>query len=110
MSVLFINLGQENDNVKMVDSEDEAKHHLENQVKEKESDDYQETTEENDELTKKEWFRESAKSEKEIELMHKNFCSWPLQEIKNPHENDVLYGRGGGTNRRKLNLGVTICY
>jgi hypothetical protein len=22
--------------------------------------------------------------------------NWPLRDIKEPHENDVLYGRGGG--------------
>lgn len=32
----------------------------------------------------------------------KKYNNWPLREIKEPHENDVLYGRGGGTNHRKL--------
>ena len=27
---------------------------------------------------------------------------WPLQGIEEPHENDVLCGRGGGTNNRKF--------
>jgi len=27
---------------------------------------------------------------------------WPLQGIGEPHENDVLCGRGGGTNNRKF--------
>ena len=25
-------------------------------------------------------------------------ASWPLRNVKEPHDNDVLYGRGGGTN------------
>lgn len=28
---------------------------------------------------------------------------WPLNEIKEPHKNDVLYGRGGGTNHHPGN-------
>jgi len=28
---------------------------------------------------------------------------WPLMDIKEPHENDVLYGRGGGTNHHAGN-------
>ena len=28
--------------------------------------------------------------------------TWPLQGIEEPHENDVLCGRGGGSNNRKL--------
>ena len=27
---------------------------------------------------------------------------WPLQGIEKPHENDVICGRGGGTNNRKF--------
>jgi hypothetical protein len=26
----------------------------------------------------------------------KKYENWPLRDIKEPHENDVLYGRGGG--------------
>ena len=29
--------------------------------------------------------------------------NWPLENIKEPHENDVLYGRGGGTNHHPGN-------
>jgi hypothetical protein len=25
----------------------------------------------------------------------KNYTDWPLRNIKEPHDNDVLYGRGG---------------
>jgi hypothetical protein len=27
----------------------------------------------------------------------KKYENWPLRDVKEPHENDVLYGRGGGT-------------
>lgn len=30
-------------------------------------------------------------------------ADWPLRGIKEPHENDVLYGRGGGTNHHPGN-------
>lgn len=30
-------------------------------------------------------------------------ADWPLTEIKEPHKNDVLYGRGGGTNHHPGN-------
>ena len=30
-----------------------------------------------------------------------NPLCWPRQGIKTAHANDVLYGRGGGTNHRK---------
>mmetsp|Transcript_5721 Transcript_5721/g.8821 ORF Transcript_5721/g.8821 Transcript_5721/m.8821 type:complete len:724 (+) Transcript_5721:272-2443(+) len=33
----------------------------------------------------------------------KDTTNWPLKEIKVPHENDVLYGRGGGTNHHPGN-------
>uniref|UniRef100_A0A7S4N5D4 DUF6824 domain-containing protein n=1 Tax=Odontella aurita TaxID=265563 RepID=A0A7S4N5D4_9STRA len=29
---------------------------------------------------------------------HESSVPWPLRDIKEPHEHDVLYGRGGGTN------------
>lgn len=29
--------------------------------------------------------------------------NWPLKSIKEPHDNDVLYGRGGGTNHHEGN-------
>ena len=30
-----------------------------------------------------------------------NPICWPCHGIQTPHANDVLYGRGGGTNHRK---------
>lgn len=32
-----------------------------------------------------------------------DYSNWPLVEIKDPHANDVLYGRGGGTNHHAGN-------
>jgi hypothetical protein len=59
----------------------------------------------------------SAKEKKkdgESEDMHdgekpkKKYTTWPLREIKEPHENDVLYGRGGGTNHRTFICAICI--
>jgi len=35
---------------------------------------------------------------KEIEELKIKYKDWPLKDIKEPHLNDVMYGRGGGTN------------
>lgn len=45
---------------------------------------------------------ELEKNEGKEKPIKKKYNNWPLREIKEPHENDVLYGRGGGTNHRKL--------
>jgi hypothetical protein len=37
------------------------------------------------------------------EEQKKEYLNWPLHEIKEPHEHDVLYGRGGGTNHHPGN-------
>ena len=31
----------------------------------------------------------------------KKYTDWPLRDIKEPHEHDVLYGRGGGMCKTK---------
>jgi hypothetical protein len=49
---------------------------------------------------------ERAKEEKEneeaekkrIEELKKKYADWPLRDVKEPHENDVMYGRGGESN------------
>ncbi|KAG7350302.1 hypothetical protein IV203_009662 [Nitzschia inconspicua] len=38
-----------------------------------------------------------------IEELKKKYANWPLRDIKEPHENDVMYGRGGGTNHHPGN-------
>ena len=45
------------------------------------------------------------KSEKQKRLyrIEKKYANWPLKGIKDPHENDVMYGRGGGTNHHPGN-------
>jgi hypothetical protein len=45
---------------------------------------------------------EVEKKKKEEEL-RKKFADWPLKGIKEPHEHDVMYGRGGGTNHHTGN-------
>lgn len=44
------------------------------------------------------------KEKKELTEEEKEaYKNWPLFEIKEPHEHDVLYGRGGGTNHHPGN-------
>jgi hypothetical protein len=45
---------------------------------------------------------EEEKKKKEDEL-RKKYANWPLRNIKEPHDNDVMYGRGGGTNHHPGN-------
>jgi len=52
--------------------------------------------------------KEEAKKKEEVERkkkdeLKKKYANWPLKGIKDPHENDVMYGRGGGTNHHPGN-------
>lgn len=47
--------------------------------------------------------KEKEAPEKKEKSPKKKTQNWPLREIKEPHENDVLYGRGGGTNHHPGN-------
>jgi len=48
--------------------------------------------------------KEKEEAEKErIEERKIRYKNWPLKGIKEPHEHDVLYGRGGGTNHHPGN-------
>jgi hypothetical protein len=48
--------------------------------------------------------KEKAVAEKKrIEELKKKYADWPLRSIKDPHPNDVMYGRGGGTNHHPGN-------
>jgi len=48
--------------------------------------------------------KEKAEAEKKrIEELKIKYKDWPLKDIKDPHENDVMYGRGGGTNHHPGN-------
>ena len=42
----------------------------------------------------------SAAEQKKLE---KEYANWPMKGIKKPHDNDVMYGRGGGTNHHPGN-------
>jgi len=39
---------------------------------------------------------EVLRQSKSEEYDESDFDNWPLQDIREPHANDVLYGRGGG--------------
>ena len=45
---------------------------------------------------------EETKKKRDAELREK-YKDWPLRNIKEPHDNDVMYGRGGGTNHHPGN-------
>mmetsp|Transcript_26091 Transcript_26091/g.61972 ORF Transcript_26091/g.61972 Transcript_26091/m.61972 type:complete len:808 (+) Transcript_26091:275-2698(+) len=66
-----------------------------------------EKQEEEDEETKQKRLEEDkAKEEaekKRIEELKKKFANWPLRSIKEVHDHDVMYGRGGGTNHHPGN-------
>lgn len=70
-------------------------------------DDAGSTDEVNDNRSKEEKDKEAKEKEKaekkRIEELKEKYKDWPLQNIKEPHENDVMYGRGGGTNHHKGN-------
>jgi hypothetical protein len=64
-------------------------------------------TAEDDKRTKEEREREEkdkAEAEKKrIEELKRKYADWPFRGIKDPHDNDVMYGRGGGTNHHPGN-------
>lgn len=39
---------------------------------------------------------DTSKTKTAVEKEEVDYSDWPLHDIKEPHENDVLYGRGGG--------------
>jgi len=48
--------------------------------------------------------KEKEEAEKKrIEELKIKYKDWPLKDIKEPHDNDVMYGRGGGTNHHPGN-------
>jgi len=60
-----------------------------------------------DTMTREEKDKEEKKKEevekRRIEELKIKYKDWPLKGIKEPHENDVMYGRGGGTNHHPGN-------
>ena len=56
-----------------------------------------------EEDTKEEDTKKAEEERKKKEELKKKYANWPLKGIKDPHENDVMYGRGGGTNHHSGN-------
>lgn len=52
---------------------------------------------------KEETERKAEAERKKKEELKKKYSNWPLRNIKDPHDNDVMYGRGGGTNHHPGN-------
>ena len=89
---------EENDSDDTMGSPEEKK---ESSDAETEADDPEDTrTPEEKEKEAKE--KEEAEK-KRIEELKIKYKDWPLKDIKEPHENDVMYGRGGGTNHHSGN-------
>lgn len=55
------------------------------------------------ESEKEEDAKKAEEERKKKEELKKKYANWPLKGIKDPHENDVMYGRGGGTNHHPGN-------
>jgi len=55
------------------------------------------------EAEKEEAKKKEEEERKEKDKLKKKYANWPLKGIKDPHENDVMYGRGGGTNHHPGN-------
>ncbi|CAJ1942764.1 unnamed protein product [Cylindrotheca closterium] len=55
------------------------------------------------EVKKEEDAKTAEEDRKKKEELKKKYANWPLKGIKDPHENDVMYGRGGGTNHHSGN-------
>lgn len=75
---------EEDEDDKMTDAEKEEKAKKEKEEKERKE-------------------KEAEAERKRIEELKKKYANWPLRGIKDPHENDVMYGRGGGTNHHPGN-------
>jgi hypothetical protein len=54
-------------------------------------------------VPKQEEDAEMEDTENEVKPKTKKYTDWPLKNIKEPHDHDVLYGRGGGTNHHPGN-------
>jgi hypothetical protein len=55
------------------------------------------------EKSEEEKMQEEEEEKKRIAELKKKYADWPLRDIKEPHEHDVMYGRGGGTNHHPGN-------
>lgn len=85
---------------------DEKKMDDDDENKDDDNDDDVEKEEEDEASKQKREAEENAKAEAEIKRiaeLKKKYADWPLRNIKEPHENDVMYGRGGGTNHHPGN-------
>ena len=51
----------------------------------------------------KEKKEETEEEKQKREELRKKYANWPLENIKVPHDNDIMYGRGGGTNHHPGN-------
>lgn len=74
----------------------------------KENVDTKDEPESNDEEMEDASDTESGDKKKE-KPKKKKYTDWPLKGIKEPHDHDVLYGRGGGTKAKQGCVSVALC-
>jgi len=70
---------------------------------EKPSDDEKMADPEDKAKAKEDSEKKAEEERKRKEELKKKYANWPLRGIKDPHDNDVMYGRGGGTNHHSGN-------
>ena len=96
---------EENDSDATMESKSPEKKKDDNSDAETDADDSGSSNE--DTRTQEEKDKEAKEKEeadkKKIEELKLKYKDWPLKGIKEPHENDVMYGRGGGTNHHPGN-------
>ena len=97
------------------DCEDEAESEAEDDAEDDAADDAEADAEDEDKSEKKPDADSQAtspkkddkpdtkKTKEEEEAHKKKYAHWPMRDIKEPHQNDVMYGRGGGTNHHPGN-------
>ncbi|KAL3945118.1 MAG: hypothetical protein SGBAC_000786 [Bacillariaceae sp.] len=82
--------------VKSEDVKEETKKESEASIKKEEDETMSEAQKEED-------AKKAEEERKKKEELKKKYANWPQKAIKDPHDNDVMYGRGGGTNHHPGN-------
>lgn len=82
--------------VKSEDEKEETKKESEASIKKEDDETMSEAQKEED-------AKKAEEERKKKEELKKKYANWPQKAIKDPHDNDVMYGRGGGTNHHPGN-------
>lgn len=85
------------------EAESEAEDHAEEDAQDEDKSEKKIDDESQTASPKKEGKPDTKKTKEEEAARKKKYASWPMRDIKEPHQNDVMYGRGGGTNHHPGN-------